>query len=233
MDFDLLSLLQDAEARGSADFGSSLSGLKFFNEMNLLCALFWSGEQQDFERLTRRYGVYERVVTQGIMAEVLAREPFSSLDACVRALCRRDAQGLAELAKHEGFAGIDSAWGSCELIEAVFRRLSEWYVGILADARKHRDPFYETSPYVLLPMWIFALDKAHGKVVGRSCLPDTPLVRFGKACLIHAELAPNSSAHARFEGEYLHRSGGSEPDYEQRFAPYLGQMLRIRDLPRE
>jgi len=86
---------------------------------------------------------------------------------------------LEQLSKHKIFNFIQPAWHDDDLFRAGLDELCIWHINKCADAYRYGSS-YPTLHHSLFPVWIFALDKCRERELGRSALPDNPLMEYGK-----------------------------------------------------
>ncbi len=101
---------------------------------------------------------------------------------------------------------LPAVWHSDDAFEALLFEACDWHL------RKTYPGLEYISGLSLFPPWIFALDRYRTEHLGKSCLPDHPLIAYGKRLLAADYTGPEHPLVSEAKAEYSRRYGDSTVD---------------------
>jgi hypothetical protein len=119
---------------------------------------------------------------------------------------------LVELSKQERFKFIKSSWHSDDLFRAGLEELCLWHIEKSNHAYRVGS-YYPVEHYALFPVWIYALDKCRERELGRSALPDNPLMEYGKKIQEASIEQSDNDVLKQLEAFYKSKIAGKEIDF--------------------
>lgn len=129
---------------------------------------------------------------------------------------------IDQLTEFERFNFIKSAWHDDELFKQGIERLCLYHIDKSSQAYNTGN-FYPVQHYALFPVWIYALDKCRERELGRSALPDTPLMAYGER--VHSALYEQVYAPilAQLDDFYNSKYGSQNIDFYAFWKQFKGQ----------
>ena len=101
---------------------------------------------------------------------------------------------------------LPAVWRNDDAFAALLFEACDWHL------RKTYPGLEYISGLSLFPSWIFALDRYRTEHLGKSCLPDHPLMAYGKRLLAADFTGPEHPLVSEAKAEYSRRYGDSTVD---------------------
>jgi hypothetical protein len=162
------------------DETSFSNGTGFIEQVWSLCGLYYFAVDLDWPVNLIQY-LDTAIVRGDIDFNLENNDEFPWLLTLVKFLYSDESREtqLEQLSGYERFNFVQTAWHDDGLFKAGLEGLCEWHIDKCTEAYRYGS-FYPVEHYALFPVWIYALDKCRERELGRSALPDNPLMEYGE-----------------------------------------------------
>jgi hypothetical protein len=147
-------------------------------------------------------------------------EHFAGLPRALNRLLRADKPGAAEFAAFADappLQKLGEVWGDDGAYRQMLFDACNWHLKMLYPSDSYH------AGIMLFPEWLFALDRYRQAHVGQSCLPDHPLMAYGKRILAADFSGPAHPLVAEAETEYARRYADNPVDFEAVWRAFLAK----------